>query len=81
MQILQSSLQVVLLKNEFGDVEVDSELAKESSVQAVSEILSESSTPTHLQRCHHTELSLQMDACVACKPKKRAMFHVTNQSI
>lgn len=30
----------MLLKNEFGDVEVDSELAKESSVQAVSEILS-----------------------------------------
>lgn len=34
--------QVVLLKNEFGDVEVDSELAKESAVEAVSEILSES---------------------------------------
>ena len=32
--------KVVLLKNEFGDIEVDSQLAKESAVEAVSEILS-----------------------------------------
>ncbi|KAI0048974.1 cobW-domain-containing protein [Auriscalpium vulgare] len=31
--------KVVLLKNEFGDVEVDSQLAKQSSLTAVSEIL------------------------------------------
>jgi len=30
---------VVLLKNEFGDVQVDSQLAKQSSLTAVSEIL------------------------------------------
>lgn len=37
---LPHSYKVCLLKNEFGDVEVDSELARESSIEAVSEILS-----------------------------------------
>merc|ERR1712093_162468 len=36
---LPKDYKVVLLKNEFGDVEVDSQLAKESAVEAVSEIL------------------------------------------
>ncbi|KAF8311082.1 cobW-domain-containing protein [Clavulina sp. PMI_390] len=36
---LPSDYKVVLLKNEFGDVEVDSQLAKQSSLAAVSEIL------------------------------------------
>lgn len=31
--------KVVLLKNEFGDIEVDSKLAQQSSLAAVSEIL------------------------------------------
>lgn len=36
---LPRDYKVVLLKNEFGDVEVDSQLAKQSSLAAVSEIL------------------------------------------
>ncbi|TFY56395.1 hypothetical protein EVG20_g8939 [Dentipellis fragilis] len=36
---LPKDYRVVLLKNEFGDVEVDSQLAKQSSLAAVSEIL------------------------------------------
>ncbi|GJE85581.1 cobW-domain-containing protein [Phanerochaete sordida] len=36
---LPADYKVVLLKNEFGDVEVDSKLAKQSSLAAVSEIL------------------------------------------
>ncbi|KAM5544579.1 hypothetical protein V8D89_001477 [Ganoderma adspersum] len=36
---LPEDYKVVLLKNEFGDVEVDSQLAKQSSLAAVSEIL------------------------------------------
>ncbi|RPD60975.1 cobW-domain-containing protein [Lentinus tigrinus ALCF2SS1-7] len=36
---LPNDYKVVLLKNEFGDVEVDSQLAKQSSLAAVSEIL------------------------------------------
>ncbi|KAG8817440.1 hypothetical protein FRC17_011234 [Serendipita sp. 399] len=36
---LPKDYKVVLLKNEFGDVEVDSQLAKQSSLSAVSEIL------------------------------------------
>ncbi|KDQ15807.1 hypothetical protein BOTBODRAFT_107848 [Botryobasidium botryosum FD-172 SS1] len=36
---LPKDYNVVLLKNEFGDVEVDSQLAKQSSLTAVSEIL------------------------------------------
>lgn len=36
---LPSNYRVVLLKNEFGDVEVDSKLAQQSSVAGVSEIL------------------------------------------
>ncbi|EMD33426.1 hypothetical protein CERSUDRAFT_126165 [Gelatoporia subvermispora B] len=36
---LPPDYKVVLLKNEFGDVEVDSQLAKQSSLAAVSEIL------------------------------------------
>ncbi|TBU53090.1 cobW-domain-containing protein [Dichomitus squalens] len=36
---LPRDYRVVLLKNEFGDVEVDSQLAKQSSLTAVSEIL------------------------------------------
>ncbi|KAI0090237.1 cobW-domain-containing protein [Irpex rosettiformis] len=36
---LSKDYKVVLLKNEFGDVEVDSQLAKQSSLTAVSEIL------------------------------------------
>ncbi|KAI0788043.1 cobW-domain-containing protein [Fomes fomentarius] len=36
---LPKDYNVVLLKNEFGDVEVDSQLAKQSSLAAVSEIL------------------------------------------
>ncbi|KAJ8072661.1 hypothetical protein PM082_016220 [Marasmius tenuissimus] len=36
---LPKDYKVVLLKNEFGDIEVDSKLAKESSLTAVSEIL------------------------------------------
>ncbi|KII84449.1 hypothetical protein PLICRDRAFT_168049 [Plicaturopsis crispa FD-325 SS-3] len=36
---LPKDYKVVLLKNEFGDVEVDSQLAKQSSLTAVSEIL------------------------------------------
>ncbi|TFK79801.1 cobW-domain-containing protein [Polyporus arcularius HHB13444] len=36
---LPKDYKVVLLKNEFGDVEVDSQLAKRSSLAAVSEIL------------------------------------------
>ncbi|KZT59121.1 cobW-domain-containing protein [Calocera cornea HHB12733] len=36
---LPQDYRVVLLKNEFGDVEVDSQLAKQSSLAAVSEIL------------------------------------------
>ncbi|KAH9943708.1 cobW-domain-containing protein [Amylocystis lapponica] len=36
---LPKDYRVVLLKNEFGDVEVDSQLAKQSSLTAVSEIL------------------------------------------
>ncbi|GBE88486.1 hypothetical protein SCP_1303020 [Sparassis crispa] len=36
---LPPDYRVVLLKNEFGDVEVDSQLAKQSSLAAVSEIL------------------------------------------
>ncbi|KZT73484.1 cobW-domain-containing protein [Daedalea quercina L-15889] len=36
---LPEDYRVVLLKNEFGDVEVDSQLAKQSSLAAVSEIL------------------------------------------
>ncbi|PPQ91024.1 hypothetical protein CVT25_013949 [Psilocybe cyanescens] len=36
---LPKDYKIVLLKNEFGDVEVDSKLAKESSLTAVSEIL------------------------------------------
>ncbi|ESK82819.1 hypothetical protein Moror_12266 [Moniliophthora roreri MCA 2997] len=36
---LPKDYKVVLLKNEFGDVEVDSKLAKQSSLAAVSEIL------------------------------------------
>ncbi|PVF93350.1 cobW-domain-containing protein [Serendipita vermifera] len=36
---LPKDYKVVLLKNEFGDVEVDSQLAKQSSLMAVSEIL------------------------------------------
>lgn len=36
---LPKYLKVVLLKNEFGDVEVDSKLAQQSSLAGVSEIL------------------------------------------
>ncbi|THH00082.1 hypothetical protein EW026_g2402 [Hermanssonia centrifuga] len=36
---LPEGYKVVLLKNEFGDVEVDSQLAKQSNLTAVSEIL------------------------------------------
>ena len=36
---LPKDYKVVLLKNEFGDVQVDSKLAQESSLTAVSEIL------------------------------------------
>ncbi|KAF9223555.1 cobW-domain-containing protein [Gyrodon lividus] len=36
---LPNNYKVVLLKNEFGDIEVDSQLAKQSSLSAVSEIL------------------------------------------
>jgi G3E family GTPase len=36
---LPNDYKVVLLKNEFGDVQVDSQLAKQSSLTAVSEIL------------------------------------------
>jgi len=36
---LPNDLKVVLLKNEFGDVEVDSKLAQQSSLAGVSEIL------------------------------------------
>lgn len=36
---LPQSYKLVLLKNEFGDVEVDSKLAQQSSLTAVSEIL------------------------------------------
>ncbi|KAJ6577205.1 CobW/HypB/UreG, nucleotide-binding domain-containing protein [Mycena capillaripes] len=36
---LPKDYKVVLLKNEFGDIEVDSKLAKQSSLAAVSEIL------------------------------------------
>jgi len=36
---LPKDYKVVLLKNEFGDIEVDSQLAKQSSLVAVSEIL------------------------------------------
>jgi len=36
---LPKDYKVVLLKNEFGDIEVDSQLAKQSSLTAVSEIL------------------------------------------
>jgi len=36
---LPEDYKVVLLKNEFGDIEVDSQLAKQSSLTAVSEIL------------------------------------------
>jgi len=36
---LPSGYRAVLLKNEFGDIEVDSQLAKQSSLTAVSEIL------------------------------------------
>ncbi|EKM57820.1 uncharacterized protein PHACADRAFT_90465 [Phanerochaete carnosa HHB-10118-sp] len=36
---LPADYKVVLLKNEFGDVQVDSQLAKQSSLAAVSEIL------------------------------------------
>ncbi|ETW82901.1 hypothetical protein HETIRDRAFT_314873 [Heterobasidion irregulare TC 32-1] len=36
---LPSTYRTVLLKNEFGDIEVDSQLAKQSSLAAVSEIL------------------------------------------
>ncbi|EUC57575.1 CobW/HypB/UreG domain protein [Rhizoctonia solani AG-3 Rhs1AP] len=39
LQQLPKDYQVVLLKNEFGDVEVDSQLASNSSLAAVSEIL------------------------------------------
>ncbi|CAE6505853.1 unnamed protein product, partial [Rhizoctonia solani] len=39
LQQLPRDYQVVLLKNEFGDVEVDSQLASNSSLAAVSEIL------------------------------------------
>jgi G3E family GTPase len=38
---LPTDYKVVLLKNEFGDIEVDSQLAKQSSLAAVSEILNE----------------------------------------
>jgi G3E family GTPase len=37
-QQLPPDYRLVLLKNEFGDVQVDSELAKQSSLLAVSEI-------------------------------------------
>ncbi|KIJ14210.1 hypothetical protein PAXINDRAFT_116234 [Paxillus involutus ATCC 200175] len=36
---LPNNYKVVLLKNEFGDIEVDSQLAKQSNLSAVSEIL------------------------------------------
>lgn len=36
---LSQNYNIVLLKNEFGDVEVDSKLAQQSSLTAVSEIL------------------------------------------
>jgi len=36
---LPKDYKLVLLKNEFGDVEVDSKLAQQSSLTAVSEIL------------------------------------------
>jgi G3E family GTPase len=36
---LPQSYNIVLLKNEFGDVQVDSKLAQQSSLTAVSEIL------------------------------------------
>lgn len=36
---LPKDYRVVLLKNEFGDIEVDSKLAEQSSLTAVSEIL------------------------------------------
>ncbi|KAF8704511.1 cobW protein, partial [Rhizoctonia solani] len=39
LEQLPKDYQVVLLKNEFGDVEVDSQLASNSSLTAVSEIL------------------------------------------
>ncbi|CUA70877.1 hypothetical protein RSOLAG22IIIB_04361 [Rhizoctonia solani] len=39
LQQLPKDYQVVLLKNEFGDVQVDSQLASNSSLAAVSEIL------------------------------------------
>jgi len=46
---LPKDYKVCLLKNEFGDVQVDSELAKESNIEAVSEILSAPLVP---QRDH-----------------------------
>ncbi|KAG1843958.1 CobW/HypB/UreG, nucleotide-binding domain-containing protein [Suillus subalutaceus] len=39
LPLLPKDYKVVLLKNEFGDVQVDSQLAKQSSLTAVSEIL------------------------------------------
>lgn len=39
LPLLPKDYKVVLLKNEFGDVEVDSKLAQQSSLAAVSEIL------------------------------------------
>ncbi|KAG2145252.1 CobW/HypB/UreG, nucleotide-binding domain-containing protein [Suillus clintonianus] len=39
LPLLPKDYKVVLLKNEFGDVQVDSQLAKQSSLAAVSEIL------------------------------------------
>lgn len=36
---LPKDYRVVLLKNEFGEIEVDSQLAKQSNLTAVSEIL------------------------------------------
>jgi len=36
---LPKDYKVVLLKNEFGDVQVDSQLAKQSSLTAVNEIV------------------------------------------
>lgn len=67
----------MLLKNEFGDVEVDSQLAKESAVESVSEILSEwrrSSATVHLSPLKEATLTessparfYKMVACAACK--------------
>ena len=49
LPLLPKDYKVVLLKNEFGDVEVDSKLAQQSSLAAVSEILNGCMC---VRRCH-----------------------------